>query len=95
MRPCALSLQNFRLKLIFGQGMKRIGLVLLLFICLNGTAQDRFRAGLKAGIVTSQVQGDTYAGFNKLGFTGGALRGEDQHGDDVFHTVIPSSTPCL
>lgn len=35
-------------------------------------AQGRFKPGLKAGISTSQVHGDTYEGFHKFGFDGGA-----------------------
>lgn len=34
-------------------------------------AQGRFRAGMKAGISTSQVHGDTFEGFHKFGFDGG------------------------
>ena len=34
-------------------------------------AQKRFRAGLKAGVSTTQVDGDTYGGFDKAGFVGG------------------------
>lgn len=43
-----------------------------MFISVKMNAQDRFKAGLKAGISTSQVEGDTYGGFNKAGFAGGA-----------------------
>ena len=35
-------------------------------------AQNKFRAGIRAGISTSQVAGDTYGGFNQYGFDGGA-----------------------
>ena len=38
----------------------------------SGEAQNRFNAGLKLGISTSQVEGDTYGGFNKAGIVGGA-----------------------
>ena len=47
---------------------------ILLFLSahvLISPAQSRFRAGLKAGIATSQVEGDTYGGFDKFGFAGG------------------------
>jgi hypothetical protein len=36
-------------------------------------AQNRFHAGLKAGLSTSQVHGDTYSGFNKAGLDGGLV----------------------
>jgi outer membrane protein with beta-barrel domain len=54
--------------------MKKILCITLLSgICFLGVqAQSRFRAGLKAGISTSQVEGDTYGGFDKFGFDGGA-----------------------
>ena len=42
-------------------------------LALPLSAQQRFKAGIKAGISTSQVAGDTYSGYNKAGFTGGAL----------------------
>lgn len=34
---------------------------------------QQFKAGLVAGIVTSQVDGDTYAGYNKAGLFAGAF----------------------
>jgi hypothetical protein len=34
-------------------------------------AQQRFRAGAKLGLSTSQVDGDTYSGYNKAGVDGG------------------------
>ena len=46
-------------------------LFFVLFIALSGFAQKRFNVGLKAGICTSQVEGDSYSGFNKVGFDGG------------------------
>lgn len=49
---------------------------LLLFLALYTiplSAQQRFKAGVKAGVSTSQVAGDTYSGYNKAGFAGGAL----------------------
>ena len=53
---------------------KSIFIIVLTFSTLiNVNAQQRFRAGLKVGIATTQVEGDTYAGFNKLGFSGGAF----------------------
>lgn len=54
--------------------MKKIIFILLfLSTCVyTSQAQNRFRPGLKAGIATSQVHGDTYTGFDKFGFVGGA-----------------------
>lgn len=46
---------------------------LLLFISNGIDAQQRFKTGLKAGLSTSQVDGDTYTGYNKAGFVGGAF----------------------
>lgn len=43
------------------------------FISLEVNAQQRFMTGLKAGLSTSQVDGDTYTGYNKVGFDGGAF----------------------
>ena len=52
---------------------KHIGIYLLIFLFFSEVqAQQRFKAGLKAGISTSQVAGDTYSGFNKAGLDGGA-----------------------
>lgn len=50
-------------------------LYVLLLLCLYGSiplSAQKFKAGVVAGIVTSQVDGDTYAGYNKAGlFAGG------------------------
>jgi len=51
--------------------MKRLCVFLtLVMICLPGFPQP-FHGGLTAGICASQVDGDSYAGYNKLGFQGG------------------------
>ena len=48
--------------------------VLGLLLCTKGMAQVlRFDGGPVAGINASQVQGDDYTGFNKLGLSGGCL----------------------
>ncbi len=54
--------------------MKKSIFITLFFILTTYAiqAQSRFKAGLKAGISTSQVHGDTYEGFHKFGFDGGA-----------------------
>jgi len=46
---------------------------LLLTIPLTFYAQKTFRAGILAGISTSQYDGDTYWGYHKLGLTGGGF----------------------
>jgi len=53
--------------------MKKFIFILLAItaVTFNSTAQDRFRVGLKAGLSTSQVEGDTYGGFHKAGAAGG------------------------
>lgn len=52
--------------------MKKTVLIsVLIAFSFASIAQSRFRAGLKAGISTSQVEGDTYGGFDKFGFDGG------------------------
>jgi len=53
--------------------MKNVLFILFFLSVLVYTthAQTRFRPGLKAGIATSQVEGDTYGGFDKFGFDGG------------------------
>jgi len=43
----------------------------LTFISFEVSAQQRFNAGIKAGLSTSQVAGDNYSGFDKAGFAGG------------------------
>ncbi len=50
----------------------RFILFAFIFFSLSLSAQQRFVAGLKAGVSTSQVAGDTYSGYNKAGFAGGA-----------------------
>ena len=48
---------------------------IFLFLLLNIIrAQERvFKAGISGGLCSSQVSGDTYSGFNKLGLNGGAF----------------------
>jgi len=51
--------------------MKNRLLIILLFGAFTAYGQKRFVAGVKAGLSTSQVAGDTYGGFHKAGFGGG------------------------
>lgn len=55
--------------------MKRIVFFFLLVVVFQNSihAQKRFRAGIKAGLSTSQVHGDTYGGFHKFGVDAGIL----------------------
>ncbi len=53
--------------------MKNSTLVFFLLISLSiSSMAQRFEGGFLAGMVASQVDGDTYAGYNKLGFSAGA-----------------------
>ena len=55
--------------------MKAFNIVLfiLLFITTCKAQEQRFVPGLKVGISTSQVEGDSYTGFHKAGILGGAM----------------------
>jgi hypothetical protein len=50
----------------------KIFLSLFMIITITGVAQ-RFNAGLLLGGVVSQVDGDTYEGYHKFGYMGGAM----------------------
>ena len=56
-----------------GQFLHFLGLIfLLLFFTAESNGQEqRFRAGLVAGLNAAQVNGDASAGYNKLGLRGG------------------------
>lgn len=61
--------------------MMRWSLPIVLFLSLYGVntsyAQDRFKAGLKAGVIGSQIDGDGYTGWDKAGLCiGGFVRTE-------------------
>lgn len=51
--------------------MKNAVFIMFLVLTLTAQAQKRFKVGIKAGLSTSQVDGDTYGGYNKAGFDGG------------------------
>ena len=54
--------------------MKVFLVLLILFFNINLLhAQEKFHAGIIAGMSTSQVAGDTYSGFNKAGIALGAF----------------------
>ncbi|MCF8373359.1 MAG: PorT family protein [Bacteroidales bacterium] len=50
--------------------MKKLALIVCLLISLSATAQE-FKGGIMAGFITSQVDGDSWAGYNKSGFSAG------------------------
>lgn len=52
--------------------MKNIFFFAVLFIFSTGIQGQQFRGGIIAGLNACQVDGDNYAGFNKLGFEVGA-----------------------
>lgn len=47
------------------------GIFFLILLVNNSIAQPRFRAGIVAGLVASQIDGDLSAGYNKLGLQSG------------------------
>lgn len=52
---------------------KVFALFVFSFVISSTQAQLEFEGGLKIGGITSQVAGDTYAGYNKIGITGGGF----------------------
>ncbi|NTW31608.1 MAG: PorT family protein [Bacteroidetes bacterium] len=50
--------------------MKYLFIILALTITFTGYAQ-KFEGGMFAGLTASQVDGDTWSGFNRAGFNGG------------------------
>lgn len=52
---------------------KKYLLLLLLGFPLTVLSQKTFKAGIIAGISTSQYDGDTYYGYHKIGLTGGGF----------------------
>lgn len=53
--------------------MKKVIFIILLTTCLNSYSQNTFKSGLLAGICGSQIEGDGYAGYNKMGFIVGGF----------------------
>jgi len=51
--------------------VKHIFITFLIFIAFPGFSQQ-FQGGFFGGFSASQIDGDTYSGYNKLGFTAGA-----------------------
>ncbi|MCB0760291.1 MAG: PorT family protein [Flavobacteriales bacterium] len=52
--------------------LKNVLVFSLILFSLHAFSQADFKGGLNAGLITSQVEGDTYAGFYKVGLTAGA-----------------------
>lgn len=52
---------------------KLLIIILFLFFGITAKSQLVFNGGVMAGFVGSQVAGDSYSGFNKLGFSGGVF----------------------
>jgi hypothetical protein len=60
----------------FNKGMRSSLFVIFLSVGIC-SAQKTFKAGILAGLVTSQVHGDTYSGFDKAGYLlGGFVKRE-------------------
>jgi len=53
--------------------MRTIGFIIFLLIITESSVAQRFHGGIFAGGVVSQVQGDPYGGFNKIGPYGGGF----------------------
>ena len=56
--------------------MKRILAFIFILTCLSASSQT-FKAGLLGGLVGSQIEGDGYGGYNKLGFLVGGFTNTD------------------
>jgi len=56
--------------------MKRILAFIFILTCLSASSQT-FKAGLLGGLVGSQIEGDGYSGYNKLGFLVGGFTNTD------------------
>jgi len=54
---------------------KHFSILLLFLLTLTGISgyAQRFEGGVTAGIITSQINGDGYAGYHQLGWTGGVF----------------------
>ena len=53
--------------------MKNLLFVLVLFVSITAQAQDDFNGGITLGFNATQIDGDGYMGFNKLGARAGAF----------------------
>ena len=73
--------------------MKKLFLfsIFMIFALLGLQAQN-FKAGLLAGAVPSQVDGDNMSGFNKIGWTAGAYLSLEQGENLVWQLDIAYTT---
>ena len=67
--------------------MKYIAAIFFLSISLAGFSQ-KFNAGMFAGVSASQVDGDFYSGFKKLGLTSGAYVNREVSSDIYWQLEI-------
>lgn len=56
--------------------MKKLIALIFILTCLSASSQT-FKAGLLGGLVGSQIEGDGYSGYNKLGFLVGGFTNTD------------------
>ncbi len=78
--------------------MKKLFFLLLFFYTASLFSQIKFNAGFTAGLNTSQVQGDGYSGFNKLGlriggWTDAVLSENDFVGFQILYSQKGSKKP--
>jgi hypothetical protein len=57
--------------------MKRYFIIAFLTLSSAFSFSQSFKGGILAGLAGSQVDGDTYSGYNRLGFAAGAYVGHD------------------
>ncbi len=57
--------------------MKQILLIIFSLACFSTVSAQSFRGGVTAGITASQVDGDSYSGYDKLGVLGGVFVSRD------------------
>lgn len=51
--------------------MKKLGLILLFFMCFLGSYAQKFEGGVTGGLNMTQLDGDKLSGYNKAGLNGG------------------------
>ncbi|MBK7175154.1 MAG: PorT family protein [Bacteroidales bacterium] len=68
--------------------MKYLATVLLFFIIIQSSVAQRFTGGITAGLTATQVDGDTYKGYNKAGLTVGGWVNISLSDHSAFHTGI-------
>jgi len=66
---------------------KYICILILLSLTITSYSQQ-FNGGFFAGLSASQIDGDTYSGYNKLGFTAGAYATRELNRNFIFKTEV-------